>query len=199
MAFFLCHTPIPDDSDGGPATFPAEQDTLVNLYGHVAPDEAPVKIEQPPFSRLIGSDREVLQTGTRQQTDAGDGKVREPARTAIGPFERHGCFHAQMRSKSPPQLKVATDGQRTIALFLDGEWHREPGVFPHHFQHAAACRVRLKSHRELAHRLVQRVFLQVNPRQFICRFILLFIGNPPIPGLFVDNQLRGAVGCGQGE
>jgi hypothetical protein len=24
------------------------------------------------------------------------------------------------------------------ALLLDGEQHREPGVFPHHFQHAAA-------------------------------------------------------------
>jgi hypothetical protein len=72
------------------------------------------------FSRLVGSGPEVLQAAS-QQTDAGAGKVREPARTAIGPFERQVCFHAQVCSKSPPQLKVATDGQRTIALFLDGE------------------------------------------------------------------------------
>jgi len=45
-------------------------------------------------------------------------------------------------------------------------------------------------------RLVQRVFLQVNPRQFIRRFILLFIWNPTARSA-VDDQLRGAVGAGR--
>src|ERR1700733_14470020 len=56
---------------------------------------------------------------------------------------------------------------QALKLFRDGERRRILGVFPHDFQEAAAGWIFCNGNRQLIRRFVQRVLLQINPREIL--------------------------------
>lgn len=81
-------------------------------------------------------------------------------------------------------------------LFLDRERHGELCAFPQHFQNTASGRVFLDSNRELVHRFIQSVFLQINPRYILSLVVdLLRItwADSPLSDLSIDDQLGRAI------
>ena len=78
-------------------------------------------------------------------------------------------------------------------LFLHGERDRVLRGLPHHLEHAPAAARRLDGHRELVDRLVEGRLLEVDACQLIGLLGGLVVGDAPLAGLLVDDELRGAV------
>ncbi len=131
------------------------------------------------------------------------GTSRQAAR--CDPCERRGADMGDPRSwevhrgrTTGPRWKSATSAGLPASL-LHGERDRVLRLLPHHLEHAPATGLRLDRHRELVDRLVEGRLLEVHPRQLVLLLLRLVIGDAPLAGLLVDDELGGAVLVRDGE